>query len=76
VTSNPVKTVSVEALHLPPDVLQALRDDQEVLLVTDHGKPLARVLPYPSREANPLKDSIVLETDIVSPIDDNWAALR
>jgi len=71
-----MKTVPVETLQLPPDVLKALREDQEVVLLTDQGKPLARVLPFPAQAANPLKDSIVFETDLISPIDERWEALR
>ncbi len=68
----PMKTVPVEALHLPEDLLRILRDKQETLLITDQGKPLAQVLPYPESEKNPLKDSIVFETDIVSPLHEPW----
>ena len=71
-----MKTVPVETLQLPPDVLKALREDQEMVLLTDQGKPLARVLPFPAPATNPLKNSIVFEADLISPIDERWEALR
>lgn len=70
-----MRTVPVETLQLPPDVLKALREDQEALLLTDQGKPLARVLPFSTAVTNPLKDSIVFEGDLISPIDERWQAL-
>ncbi len=70
-----MKTVPVETLQLPPDVLKALREDQEVILLTDQGKPLARVLPLRAPTSNPLKDSIVFETDLISPIDERWSTM-
>ena len=48
-----MKTIPVEALHLSEDLLKTLRDKQETLLITDQGKPLAQVLPYPEPEENP-----------------------
>ena len=71
-----MKTVPVETLQLPPEILKALREEQEVVLLTDQGKPLARVLPFPVPAHNPLKDSIVFETDLISPIDERWEALQ
>lgn len=71
-----MKTIPVEALHLPEDLLKTLRDKQETLLITDQGKPLAQVLPFPELEENPLKNSIVFETDIVSPLHEPWEAAQ
>jgi hypothetical protein len=68
----PMKTIPVEALHLSEDLLKTRRDKQETLLITDQGKPLAQVLLYSELEENPLKDSIVFETDIVSPLHEPW----
>ena len=70
-----MKTVAVETLQLPPEVLKALREGQEIILLTEQGKPLARVLPFPVPVHNPLKDLIVLEGDLISPIDERWEAL-
>ena len=47
----------------------------EVLVVTKHGKPVAQLVPVSqdiSQSENPLKNSIVFEKDIVSPIDVKW----
>lgn len=69
-----MKTIPVEALHLPENLLKALRDKQEIVLITDQGKPLAQILPYQAPEENPLKNSIVFETDIVSSLHEPWQA--
>ena len=47
----------------------------EVLVVTKYGKPVAQLVPITqdiSQSENPLKNSIVFEKDIVSPIDVKW----
>jgi antitoxin (DNA-binding transcriptional repressor) of toxin-antitoxin stability system len=52
---------------------------KEVVIVTKHKKPVAKITPYQSAsvsEPNPLKDSITFEKDIVSPISDTWDALK
>ncbi len=55
----------------------ALLDDVaergEMLVVTKHGKPVAKVVPIePSKKT--LLGSIVRETDLVSPIQAEWDA--
>lgn len=49
------------------------------IVVTKHGKSVAQVIPCPEsggESVNPLKDSLVFEKDIVSPIGDEWEADR
>ncbi len=56
-------------------LLSEVAENHETLIVTKHGKPVARVLPYVAQsDVNPLKDSVLFETDLVSPIDDAWDA--
>lgn len=69
-----MKTVPIEALHLSEDLLKTLRNKQETLLITDQGEPLAQVMPYKVPKKNSLKDSIVFEKDIVSPLNEPWEA--
>lgn len=57
-------------------LLREVAENHETLIVTKHGKPVARVLPYSApSDVNPLKDSVLFETDLVSPIDGlHWLA--
>lgn len=50
-----------------------VQSSKETLVVTKHGKPVVKIVPYREEEAeNPLKGSIVFEKDLVSPIDVTW----
>lgn len=69
-----IKTVPIEALHLSKDLLKTLRNKQETLLITDQGEPLAQVMSYKASGKNNLKDSIVFEDDVVSPLNNFWEA--
>ncbi|MCZ6876445.1 MAG: type II toxin-antitoxin system Phd/YefM family antitoxin [bacterium] len=54
-------------------LLREVAENHETLIVTKHGKPVARVLPYSApSDVNPLRDSVLFETDLVSPIDEAW----
>lgn len=46
------------------------------LLITKHGKPVARLVPVEPEKAlfGALKGSVVGEMDIVSPVDTEWEA--
>jgi prevent-host-death family protein len=70
----PATEFKARCLALLGDVV----NDREPLIVTRHGKPVVRVVPYTEEAAgdNPLKGSIVFETDLIEPIDEDWDALR
>lgn len=56
-------------------LLNEVAEHHETVIVTKHGRPVARVLPYITDPThNPLKDSILFETDLISPIDETWDA--
>lgn len=56
-------------------LLSEVAENHETIIVTKHGKPVAQVVPYTTQEVvNPLKDSVVFETDLVTPIDETWDA--
>jgi prevent-host-death family protein len=46
------------------------------LVVTKRGRPVARIEPIEADTPKSLRGSVVLERDIVSPIDDGWSAER
>jgi prevent-host-death family protein len=50
---------------------------RERIVVTKHGRSVAQVVPCPDMKrghSNPLKNSVVFEKDIVSPVDLEWNA--
>lgn len=56
-------------------LLKEVAQNREALIITKHGKPIARVLPIADTSGeNPLKNSIVFENDIVEPIGESWEA--
>jgi len=60
-------------------LLEEVNKSREPLVVTKHGRPVARVVPYVAEgegEDNPLKGSVVFEGDIVSPLDVEWEVAR
>lgn len=58
-------------------LLDEVSQNHETLIVTKHGKPVAQIIPIDTNQnevENPLKNSIVFEKDIISPIEDVWEA--
>lgn len=59
------------------DLLDRVRDERRSLVVTKHGKPVARVVPF---DADPppvvgfLRDTVVSYGDIVTGSDEPWEA--
>jgi prevent-host-death family protein len=56
-------------------LLEEVRETRQPLLVTRHGRPVVEISPYVPRDAartNPLKDSILYQGDLISPIDEKW----
>lgn len=54
-------------------ILGKVHEKEESYVLTKHGKPIARVIPYHKVTANnPLKDSIVFQKDIVEPLGEQW----
>lgn len=59
-------------------LLDAVAQRREPLVITKRGKPVARLLPMPPDTAlfGALAGSVVDEADIVGPIDTAWDAAR
>ena len=56
-------------------LIEDVRRTRRPLLVTRHGKPVAEIAPYaPAKRqrGNPLKDSVLFQDDLVSPISVPW----
>ncbi len=51
---------------------RAIAANQEIILLKNR-KPIFKISPFSANKIqSPLKDSIVFEEDIVSPIDEKW----
>jgi prevent-host-death family protein len=62
-------------------VLDEVAKNQETILITKRGKPLAQVIPHRKPETKPipgkLADSFVFEKDIITPLgEDLWEATQ
>jgi len=60
-------------------LLDVVAQTHEPLVITKHGKPVAKLLPFDSEKESsetPLKGLATFVGDIVSPIDDEWEASK
>jgi prevent-host-death family protein len=60
-------------------LLEEVRRTRRPLLVTRHGVPVAEISPHKppkGARANPLKDSILYQSDLVSPVAARWDGAR
>ena len=60
-------------------LLDTVARTHETLVITKHGKPVAKVLPFNTDKASsetPLKGLATFIGDIISPIDDEWEATK
>lgn len=59
-------------------LLDAVAAHRETLIITKRGKPVAKLVPMPPdiQWFGALAGSVLIEADIVAPIDDEWDAAR
>lgn len=59
-------------------ILDQVASSREAIVITKYGKPVARLVPMPpeNKLRGALKGSVVMEQDIVSPLDNEWDAAR
>jgi prevent-host-death family protein len=60
-------------------LLQKVNEENEVLIVTRHGKPVAEVRPCPKDLEVALqrfRGSVTYAGDLISPLDEKWEADR
>lgn len=57
-------------------MLDEVAEQREPLLITKQGKPVARLIPVSSEHSLfvAMAGSVLSETDILAPIDVDWAA--
>ena len=62
-------------------ILDQVAKNQEVIVITKRGKPLAQIIPYRNSDSThtpgKLADALVFENDIVSPLgEEMWDACK
>ena len=59
-------------------ILDAVAAQREPLVITKRGKPVAKLVPMPPETElfGAMAGSVLLETDIVSPVNVDWAAAQ
>jgi len=73
--------MTISKSKLKPRILEILRDVERTskeLIITDHGRPVLKILPYspkPSEVLKALRGSVVKYTDPTGPIEVSWNAL-
>ena len=56
-------------------VFEEIRTKKEKVIITKRGEPIAEILPFSGKIKDireELKNSILFEKDIVSPLDEPW----
>ena len=60
-------------------LMDKINKSHEEIVITKHGKPVARLVPAEPVETKPafgfLKESITIYGDITEPVDEDWDAL-
>ncbi len=73
--------ITISKSKLKPRLLEILREverSRKELVITDHGKPVLKILPYapkPSETLKTLRGSVVKYTDPTEPVESSWNAL-
>ncbi len=61
-------------------LMDRVNKSHEEIVITKHGKPVARLVPAEPVETKPafgfLKESITIYEDITEPVDEEWDALK
>ncbi len=59
-------------------LLDDVAGSRESLIITKHGKAVAKLVPMPPETTlfGAMANSVKLERDIVSPLDNDWEACR
>ncbi len=70
-----MKTVSVTELRSRClALLDEVQRTRRAVIITRNGKPVAKIVPTTSahRDINPLKGSVLFQSDLISPISSAW----
>lgn len=78
---NPSRHLNIRSISISEfkatclDVIRTVQEQETPYTITRHGKPVAELRPLPASEkdpGNPLKNSILAEQDLITPIDEAW----
>ncbi len=78
VMKNPKTVPATEFKSRCLALLEEVRETRQPLVVTRHGKPVVEISPYALKDdalVNPLKNSIVLQNDLISPLEERWDSI-
>jgi prevent-host-death family protein len=59
-------------------LLDQVAEERQTLVITKHGRPVAQVIPMPPA-VDPfgyMRDSVLYEGDIISPLENEWEAAQ
>jgi prevent-host-death family protein len=75
--SMAISTFKAHALQM----IDTVATEHESIIITRHGKPLAKVIPFKSSEKNStpgkLAETLLFEKDIITPLPESeWEAIR
>jgi prevent-host-death family protein len=59
-------------------LLDQVAEERQTLVITKHGRPVAQIVPMPP-EVDPfgfMRGSAVIVGDIISPLENEWEALK
>jgi prevent-host-death family protein len=61
-------------------VMEQVRNEREEIIITKHGKPVAKLIPVEEKKAKSvfgyLKGTVKVSGDITKPLVENWSALK
>jgi prevent-host-death family protein len=59
-------------------LLDQVAADRRPLIVTKRGKPVAQIVPMPAKKniIGAMRESVLWEGDIISPIDVEWEVMK
>jgi antitoxin (DNA-binding transcriptional repressor) of toxin-antitoxin stability system len=72
--TKPKEVELAEASTNLPSLVTELKHSGRAFVLTESGKPVAKVVPIDSEEPVSLKGSILYMGDVISPIDEKWDA--
>jgi prevent-host-death family protein len=73
--------ITISKSKLKPRLLEILREverSRKELVITDHGRPVLKILPYSTKPSETLKTfrgNVVEYTDPTEPLKSSWNAL-
>jgi len=57
------------------EILREVQEEQVTYVITKHNKVVAEVSPSKAQDSdNPLQNSVLFESDLISPIDETWGS--